>query len=397
MLFSHHKNLALYLLALALGLGLPLSISFADEQETKEKQLKQLKAEIGKLEKRLAEQTGQRSEALTDLRNTEIKIGKLSWNIEQLVQQIKTQDTNLAKLTTRSSILEKKLKVHRQSLIRQIRTAHRLGHRETLQLVLNQEDPALLGRAMTYANYLNKARVAAINDALLIARELNAVRAEQVATREQASQSRDNLLAEQANLSSHRDKRKKLVASLDNAIKVGGEKLAGLQADRKRLEELLKSLSNLLADIPAAPLERHPFKTLRGKLPWPAKGQIANRYNSAKGVGELKWRGILIAAPQGNNVRAIHYGQIVFADWLQGFGLITIIDHGGGYMSLYGHNQSLLKETGDWVVPGEVIATVGDSGGQSRNGLYFEVRDNGKPVNPQAWIAKKYHMVQAPG
>ena len=152
-----------------------------------------------------------------------------------------------------------------------------------------------------------------------------------------------------------------------------GEQLQGLNDDRQQLEQLLRSLSELLTDI-AAPLEQRPFPKLQGKLPWPAKGKVAVRFNTPRGLGALKWRGILIAAPMGNNVRAVHYGQVVFARWLPGFGLLLIVDHNDGYMSLYGYNEALHKEAGDWVVPGEIIATVGDSGGQSKSGLYFEIR-----------------------
>jgi len=149
------------------------------------------------------------------------------------------------------------------------------------------------------------------------------------------------------------------------------------------------SLGQLLADIPANPNEKQDFDKLKGHLPWPVKGRILARYGTSKDQGHLKWRGVLIATKYGTPVKAISHGRVAFSDWLQGFGFITIIDHGDGYMSLYGHNETLLKQAGDWVNAGDVIATSGDSGGQPRPALYFEIRSHGKPVNPSNWCTSK--------
>ena len=151
----------------------------------------------------------------------------------------------------------------------------------------------------------------------------------------------------------------------------------------------MKSLGELLADIPSSPSESRPFSSLKGKLPWPVKGSFLGRFGQSKNTGDLKWNGVLIKAKLGTPVRVISHGRVAFSDWLQGFGFITIIDHGDGYMSLYGHSESLFKQTGDWVQAGEVIATVGDSGGQPISGVYFEIRSRGKPVNPSKWCSSK--------
>jgi septal ring factor EnvC (AmiA/AmiB activator) len=146
-------------------------------------------------------------------------------------------------------------------------------------------------------------------------------------------------------------------------------------------------LRDVMAGFPVD--TEQPFAQLKGKLSWPVQGRIAGDYGQSRGAGPVKWNGVLLEAPAGTAVRAVYYGRVAFADWLQGLGLLVIVDHGGGYMSLYGHNASLLKESGDWVEPGESIAQVGDSGGQARPGLYFEIRLNGEPVNPNPWIAKR--------
>ena len=165
--------------------------------------------------------------------------------------------------------------------------------------------------------------------------------------------------------------------------------MSNLETSRGRIENLLKSLGELLADIPTSPSENQPFVSQKGKLPWPVNGRFLNNFGQPKNYGDLKWNGVLIKAELGTPVRVVSHGRVAFSDWLQGFGFITIVDHGDGYMSLYGHNESLFKQTGDWVQAGEVIATAGDSGGQPTSGVYFEIRSRGKPINPSKWCSTK--------
>jgi septal ring factor EnvC (AmiA/AmiB activator) len=149
------------------------------------------------------------------------------------------------------------------------------------------------------------------------------------------------------------------------------------------------SLGELLADIPNEPVEQQPFDQLKGKLPWPIKGSFSAQFGTVRNQSDLTWNGVIIDSAYNTPVRAISYGRVAFADWLQGYGFITIIDHNDGFMSLYGHNQELYKQAGDWVESGEVIATVGDSGGQNDSGLYFELRSQGKPIDPNQWCSSK--------
>ena len=161
-----------------------------------------------------------------------------------------------------------------------------------------------------------------------------------------------------------------------------------MQSNRSRVEDLLMSLGELLADIPAEAENQKPFGKLRGKLPWPVKGKFRANFGTSRKQGDLKWNGVIINADYDTRVRAVTHGRVAFADWLQGYGFITIIDHNDGYMSLYGYTQELYKQVGDWVEASEVIATVGDSGGQLESGLYFEIRKQGKPVNPEKWCSR---------
>ncbi len=181
------------------------------------------------------------------------------------------------------------------------------------------------------------------------------------------------------------EKRERIIAALNLQLQSKAQELEGLQANEKQLQSLLIELQDVLADIPLDPAANTPFSSRKGKLPWPATGRISASFGSTREVGKLRWDGVLIEAPEGREVRSVHYGRVAFADWLRGFGLLLIIDHGDGYMSLYGYNQSLFKETGEWVEAGEVIAQVGSSGGRSSTGVYFGIRHNGEPVDPKGW------------
>ena len=207
------------------------------------------------------------------------------------------------------------------------------------------------------------------------------------------SQRREGIRSEQARrheaLLSQRKSREKALAALDAELADGSARLASLEQDRARLADLVKRLRDVLSDIPKELEPPRSFKALRGRLPWPVKGRVARRFGAARPESGLRWQGVVLEAPEGREVRAVAHGHVVFADWLRGFGLMVILDHGGGYMSLYGHNESLLREPGEWVAPGDVLATVGDSGAHSRAGLYFEIRRDGRPQNPAQWCSAK--------
>jgi septal ring factor EnvC (AmiA/AmiB activator) len=360
------------------------------ERERHERELQRLRSEIAALEQRLNERVLEKSSAMSQLRDTEVRLAGLAQQVASLRARLSEHERELRVLRERHGDLRRELGRHQENLRNQVVAAHRVGRMQVLQLLLNQQDPGLVSRVMTYASYLNHARLSAIEETRTAVRELTEVVQQIETARAALRRSREALLEEQRNLQASRDSRATLVTQIERQLASGGAKLRQLREDSARLEELLRSLQALLADIPDAPLVHRPFRKLKGKLPWPAKGRIAKRYNSPRGIGQMKWRGILIAAPNGHNVRAVYHGRVVFADWLPGLGLLAIIDHEDGYMSLYGYNQSLLKDTGDWVEPGDIIATVGDSGGQSNSGVYFEIRESGKPINPQRWLTSRF-------
>ena len=185
---------------------------------------------------------------------------------------------------------------------------------------------------------------------------------------------------QQQYLNKNKDKRSKTLASLSQKLLTSKQQLAKLKAEEANLTAALKKLTVLIrAEVDLAGLSK-----LKRQLSWPVKGRISHSFGSRK-QGYLKWKGVLLSAPIGRQVQTIHSGTILFSDWLKGYGLLTVIDHGNGYMSLYAHNQTLLKAVGDRVETGEPIALVGQSGGQDQAGLYFEIRHQGKAVNPKLW------------
>jgi len=171
---------------------------------------------------------------------------------------------------------------------------------------------------------------------------------------------------------------------LNQLIQTDEQILASLEADAERLQALLEDLADVLADIPPQ-IESTPFAELRGQLPKPVSGPLRARFGDIRS-GNARWDGWLIAAEEGREVQAIAYGRVAYSDWLRGYGLIMIIDHGDGFMSLYGHNQALLADVGDWVSPGQAIALVGNSGGETESGVYFQLRRDGETINPARWI-----------
>lgn len=347
--------------------------------------LEKLQESIARIQQHLVGTRKQRSHVVTELQNLEAEISRNSRRLKKLEADIKASRGTRKKLESELKQLNSRLQLQQQALADQVRAAYSMGNQQNLKMLLNQQDPATAGRTQQYFSYLNQAREDLINgfiDNITQRRQTE----QQLLT---ALDDQNRLLKEQKAKTRQRQKqrlqRKQLLEELSEKIRNQETTLTNLESSRNRIENLLKSLGELLADIPTSPSELKPFTQQKGKLPWPVAGPFLGRFGEPKQYGDLKWNGVLIEADYGTPVRVISHGRVAFSDWLQGFGFITIIDHGDGFMSLYGHNESLFKETGDWVQAGEVIATVGDSGGHDYSGVYFEIRSRGKPVDPAQW------------
>lgn len=359
------------------------------EEKEKAAKLEALRRTIKDLRTSLDQARGKQAELRGQLRDSEISIGSLSQSLKKLKKELEQKGAELRGLRARRDEANAALEHQRRLLAQQILAGYAMGREGHLKIILSQQEPSSVGRMLTYYDYLNRARATRIEEIDHRLAEIGVLEhaiAQQAETLEQLHGEQTRQL--QA-LRDSRASRRQVLVKLDGEIKTKQQKLETLLQDERNLSELLIKLRRALAEIPAerppGPGDSAPFASHKGKLSWPARGKITARYGSARQVGSLTWRGVVIGAEEGVEVKAIYRGRVAFADWLRGFGLLIIVDHGDGYMSLYGHNQNLAKNVGEWVERGETIATVGNSGGQDSAGLYFEIRHNGVPDNPLRW------------
>jgi septal ring factor EnvC (AmiA/AmiB activator) len=363
------------------------SLAVAQDRRESEAALSAVRKDIKELQERIARETTRRDEGTRALRAAELEIAAATRQLAAVRDNVRAQQTARRDLGQETERANRRLAAERGALAEQVRSSYMIGRDELFKLLLSQESPATLGRMLVYFDYYNRARSVRIDAvagelAKLASLDQQTARVETELAALETGQAR-----EVAALERSRDDRRAAVAELDAEIRDGSAAVTKLRGEEQRLAELVTRLSELMAGFPVDTDE--PFAGLKGKLAWPVQGRLAGDYGQPRGTGPVKWNGVLLEAAAGTPVRAVYHGRVAFADWLQGLGLLVIVDHGAGYMSLYGHNEALLKEPGDWVEPGEPIAQVGDTGGQALPGLYFEVRYNGEPVNPHSWIARR--------
>jgi septal ring factor EnvC (AmiA/AmiB activator) len=356
----------------------------AQEAEAKKK-LDGVRAEIKALAEQQRAISGERDEATRALREKEVALGAVARDVHALDERMGAQQKALDELDAQRARLDVKLKSQRETLAGLLRSAYALGHGEELKLLLQQEDVAAISRVLAYHRYFQRAQVAQIERLLGDLRELADVQtsirratAELVATREARG-------AEAARLELERSARTELLAQVEAKLKDQGARIAALGRNESELTSLLDRLRDVFADIPEQLAGDESFASLRGRLAWPLQGKVVSGFGASDESGRRS-SGLLLAAKTGSAVRAVSHGRVAFADWLRGYGLLLIVDHGDGYLSLYGCNEALLKDVGDWVDAGETIATSGASGGQKAAGLYFELRAKGQAVDPRAWL-----------
>ena len=338
------------------------------------------------VERKLARQTTERDAGARELRSAETEIASAARKLDALRAELRSSEREERSLAEQVARASQKITAQREDLGRQIRAAYVGGQAEVLKVLLSQDSPSTLGRMLVYYDYFNRARGARIGALAAEMADLAALRAASDRAQRELADLTAAQAAQVASLEKARDERRALVAKLDAGIGDTTAAIAKLKAEERRLGDLVKQLREATAGFPVD--TDQPFARAKGKLAWPVPGRLAGDYGQPRVGGEVKWNGVLLEAERGTPVRAVYAGRVAFADWLPGLGLLLILDHGGGYMSLYGHNEALLKQPGDRVDAGEPVAQVGDSGGQARAALYFEIRQNGEPVNPHQWITR---------
>jgi murein hydrolase activator len=351
----------------------------------KEAELKRVQSRIDRIRKQVNSDIEKRDRLGTELRDAELDLATARRKLEEVREQRIQSESQLAELTREQARRERALAAEREALAGELRAAYVNGREEQLKLLLNQEDPATLGRTLAWYGYFGRARAGRIQgirdqlEHLALVREKIAAETERLRLLEARQQQElDALDAAQT-------RRTRAVAAIESQIKSRGGEITRLQNQARSLERLIAELRKALEDVPVA--KQAPFESLRGRLPWPVQsGKVLARFGQPRAGGSMRWQGMLVGTDRGARVRAPFAGRVVYADWLPGMGLMIVLDHGKGYMSLYGHNEELFRKVGEAVNAGDVIAAVGDSGGHNQPALYFEVRRGREPVNPENWL-----------
>ena len=359
----------------------------ADLAQIKERELEQVREKISDLKESMDQRAAERDRVTGELQSAEGRIAEKRQRLKDLERQRDYSEQKKAGIEGQLAERRTALATESDQLATQVRAAYMNGDQERLKLLLNQHDPATLGRLMTYYRYMSDYRGENIVTVNTHISELSALRAEVAEEERRLSGLAEAMQAEIAGLDAAQTERQTLLASLRARIAEEGSEIERLAAEERDLSRLIAELTSILSDYPIT--SEAPFTELKGGLTWPVAGNLIYDFGQPRAGGSVKWNGVVLAAPRGREVRAVYHGRVIFADWLAGMGLLVIVDHGEGYMTLYGYNETTLKSAGDWVAPGDVIATVGDSGGQSQAGLYFEVRRGTTPLNPRTWVTRQ--------
>lgn len=354
----------------------------ASDLEQRRSDLKVLQSQISKQTSDLKNTTKQREKLISLLKKDEKAIASAARKANETKNSLSKTDTKLAELDKRQKKLDTLKQTQQQTLANQLASAYLAGNHDYSKMLLNQQSPASIERLLAYYQYLNNARMASINELKQTIEELNDIQIEQIAQKNQLNKLILNQQQQAKQLNQEQSQRQKTLTQLQRTLNSSGAKLEQLQIEEASLKHVVDQAIMAMKSNP----KMQGLSSSR-KLKWPTKGRIKSGFGSRRS-GQVKWKGVTLSAPEGQKIAAIAAGKVIYADWLRGFGMVLVVDHGKGYMSLYGHAQTLLKNPGDSVNKGESIALVGRSGGQTEPGLYFEVRHKGQAVDPARYCTR---------
>jgi septal ring factor EnvC (AmiA/AmiB activator) len=356
----------------------------ADSVQAKVK-LAAVRARIAALTNRLGDDLKERDALSARLRESELVITAKRLRLDALHTAQIGAERRRAELRAQQAATQSALQGQRAALAAQVRAAYMIGRQEQLKLLLNQSDPAGLGRTLAYYGYFAQQRTGKIYAIEAQVQRLQQLVAEIDQQTEQLQTLESDAKREMAGIEHARAERADALAGLTKQVASANQELAKLKREEQAVESLVADLERVLQDFPVDATQS--FVAMRGKLPWPVRGRVTAHFQEqhANSAAGMRWNGEMIEAARGTKVRAPYFGRVVYADWLQGLGLLLIIGHSGGYMTLYGHAEVLYKSIGDWVAPGDVIAALSDAGGAPPQ-LYFEIRQGRKTVDPRAWL-----------
>jgi murein hydrolase activator len=370
----------------------------ADGAGGKEAELSAVRQRIESVRKTIQADAERRDSLVGELKEADERIQQARADLADIRSQRLDAEQQLASLEQQQREAQAQLQSERGALSHELRLSYMNGRSEPFKLLLNQQEPAQLGRMLGYYGYFGRARaeqIARITDQLA---HLDMLATDIAAQTDKLKRIEANNERSAKALAAARQQRAGTLAKVETKLKNGNERLGKLQSDAKALERLIEQLrqeaERAAAEARAraaqsggkAPVTKQP--TGRGSWPWPVKGEVLARFGQLRSGGPLKWDGLMIAASQGTQVRAPAAGRVMYSDWLPGLGLLVVLDHGGGIMSLYGHNEQLYRKVGDTVARGDVLSVVGDTGVDGRTGVYLEIRNGRDPVDPLNWLGK---------
>ncbi len=354
------------------------------DEEKARAELKQLQRDIKRINREISSAKGRRDTLQKALKQADVELGRLQREIADNRAAVAATRDELRQLEAQRAELLTARDDQQQRVAAELRAAWQMGGEAPLKVLLNQQDPHAVSRMMTYYRYFLDARTERLEEYRTTLASLDRLEADIGSKQQQQAEQKAALEQRQDKLAGAQANRREAVANLSRDITSKGSELEQLERDRGKLESLIKAIEEAVVNL-AVPENYQAFAAAKGKMPWPVPGKASNSFGNYRNEGKMRWQGVTIPAKEGTRVQAIHHGRVVYSDWFRGSGLLLIIDHGDGYMSLYAHNQSLLKEVGEWVNTGETISTVGNSGGLERSALYFEIRHQGKPTDPAKW------------
>jgi len=405
------KNVPLnFLIQCIFILFLSHSAVAATKADSAKENLNAVHEKINQLKKELSGTQKAQEDATDQLKKSEKQISDTNRSLYEISVQQKKNYTKLQELKAQSDTVESQVDLQRKMLSEQIYQQYLHGDPGYLQMIIQSENPSVVARNIQYYSYVAKARAKSIYQMQGNLKKIEAYSLETASKLKEIANLKQKEEVKRTELESQKKDRAKLIASLSSKINQQRNEIQKLMRDEKRLTDLVDRLARLPSapapskreekissktpivrneTIPTETFTGQKFESLRGKLSLPVKGDVINRFGSPREDTGLSWKGLFIKSNEGNEVKSIATGRVVFADWLRGFGNLIIVDHGEGFMSLYGNNQSTLKKTGEIVRGGDVIALVGNTGGNESNGLYFELRKLSKPFDPLAWTSIK--------
>ncbi|RUO20619.1 murein hydrolase activator EnvC family protein [Aliidiomarina haloalkalitolerans] len=378
---------ALVAMFLAFGV-LAISDSFANdpraEQARAEQQLAALQKEIQQQRRAIERRQERLSRTERELRELETKVQQASQTLRQTELRIAQVEGHIYELESEQERLQGEVTTQANLLADQIESAYRNGDEGFLKMLLNQQSPAKFERMLAYYEFLNDARLAELEKLHALETQLEQVKAEVEQQRQTLARTFEQQRQQRETLAKQRQEQQQLVARLQREQQSDEANLAAMLRNEKELNDLLAALQQVLAQ---QGIQLDGLAKLRGQLTWPVNGTMRHTFGQQRS-GQIRWRGVVMNTELEAPVRAIADGRVIYSDWLRGFGMVVVIDHGEHYMSLYGYNQALLKNVGEPVRSGEVIALAGQSGGQREASLYFEIRHEGNPINPAPYMRR---------